>query len=285
MRKKFIELSKAELSSNKGSYLLLGDISVGGFIQPNGELFNNVINMGIAEQGLISFAAGLSEKGANIIVHTISPFLVERAYEQIKLFCGYNNARLILVSANGPFDYEKLGPTHHCAADVSILAHIDNLNIFTPSTILDFTECFESALKSNNSSYIRLTSRVARVDQFLRLDSQWRYVCFADGVMSKHAEVNPIRTYICVGESLEYVLKNKISSDSVDVFWTINPISTIPINKIRTKDIIILEPYAKSAHTLQINSVNHQIKRLNFSNIPKRVISSFLGWEDFDDCP
>ena len=79
MRKKFSELSKQELANNPNSYVLLGDISVGMFMGKDDNMPERVFNMGIAEQAMVGFGAGLNlASGGNVIIHTIAAFLVEQ---------------------------------------------------------------------------------------------------------------------------------------------------------------------------------------------------------------
>ena len=85
MRKVFAQELRQNYLINDKNSILLGDISVGLFLDDQDELVPNAYNMGILEQSMISFAAGLSTESDNVFVHTISPFIVERAYEQIKL--------------------------------------------------------------------------------------------------------------------------------------------------------------------------------------------------------
>ena len=122
MRKNFANYLKEIISQNENILGLLGDISVGLFVDKDEKLYKNIFNLGLIEQSMISYAAGLARSGLIPFVHTISPFIVERAYEQIKLDLVYNNCKCILVSANGPFDYHKLGPTHHCSSDIPLLS-------------------------------------------------------------------------------------------------------------------------------------------------------------------
>ena len=89
-------------------------------------------NIGILEQSTIGLAAGLSLAGHFPIVHTIAPFLVERAYEQIKIDLGYQQLGSNLVSVGGSYDYAGLGCTHHCPADVGILNKIPGIEIIVP---------------------------------------------------------------------------------------------------------------------------------------------------------
>lgn len=275
MRKKFVELCKNELKKNQNSYVLLGDIGVGGFVQDDETLPPRVLNMGIAEQALIGFASGLSSTEGNVIVHTISPFLVERAYEQIKLNCGYNAKKLVLVSANGPFDYEKLGPTHHCPADVNLLSLIPNVEIRTPSTVEDFEKCFDEAMESTSSYYIRSTSRSA-VTNNLDIDPSWKKV-----VGAQARAVTATTALLCTGESLKFALEEFGENNNYDIFYTANPKSKPPSEINKYASIITYEPYITSEFLLDELTWAKNLTSYLFDKSSKKIIKKNLGWEDF----
>lgn len=164
MRKVFAKILRDDYLNKSENLILLGDISVGLFLDNNDQLVPNAYNMGILEQSMISFAAGLSLKSDNVFVHTISPFIIERAYEQIKLDVGYNRNKVILVSANGPFEYSKLGPTHHCSSDVPLLSLIPGIDIYLPGREAEVRESLNRISKGKNAAYLRLNNRPASTD-------------------------------------------------------------------------------------------------------------------------
>ena len=99
---------------NKKLVVIVGDISHG-ILKPFAKKFpKRYYNIGICESATVNMAAGLSKVGLNPVVHTIAPFLIERAYEQIKLDFGYQKLDVNLVSVGGSFDYSKLECSHHC---------------------------------------------------------------------------------------------------------------------------------------------------------------------------
>lgn len=155
MRARFAQVLKQKFLNSSNNVILLGDISVGLFLDGE-ELVENAFNMGILEQSMISFAAGLSKSLDNTFVHTISPFIIERAYEQIKLDIAYNKNKVVLVSANGPYDYSKLGPTHHCASDVPLISLIPEFQIFLPGREAEVDVSLERIKSSRSPAYLRL---------------------------------------------------------------------------------------------------------------------------------
>ena len=64
------------------------------------------------------------------------------------------------TSGNKPppqFDYSKLGCSHHCYNDASILSHFNNSQVFIPGSDIEFKELFKSAYKKNKINYFKLT--------------------------------------------------------------------------------------------------------------------------------
>ena len=98
MRKQFARTTHEILNINEQAIVLLGDIGVFGFMEAMRDHPDRVLNIGILEQSTISLAAGLSIEGMIPIVHTIAPFMVERALEQIKIDFGYQRLRGNLLS-------------------------------------------------------------------------------------------------------------------------------------------------------------------------------------------
>lgn len=160
MRSEFPKLVNELMDSEKDVYLLLGDIGVFGFSDVIFEHPGRAVNLGIAEQASVSLAAGLAREGNYPIFHTIAPFLVDRAFEQLKVDFGYSKQSGLFVSVGASFDYGKLGGTHHCPEDISLLSTIEGVNIYLPGSQLEFQRAFKKAAGSREFAYIRLESSI-----------------------------------------------------------------------------------------------------------------------------
>jgi len=90
-------------------YLIVGDIGFKVFDEFQEKFPERFINIGLCEQSMISVAAGMALEGLKPWVYTITPFLIERPFEQIKLDIDQQNVNVNLV---GFSDYPTLGPTH-----------------------------------------------------------------------------------------------------------------------------------------------------------------------------
>ena len=97
------------MHKNKRIFFLTGDMGIN-LVEKFEEKFpERFFNLGICEQTLIGAAAGMSLEGLKPWVYTITPFLIERPFEQIKLDIDQQKANVNLI---GFADYPNLGPSH-----------------------------------------------------------------------------------------------------------------------------------------------------------------------------
>ena len=157
LRKTFVNTMLDIAESDANLVVIVGDISHGIFKPFRDKFPNRYYNIGISEPGMVNVAAGLSAKGISPVVHTIAPFLIERSYEQIKLDFAYQELGVNLVSVGGAFDYSKLGCSHHCYTDYSLIAQFENASVFFPGSDIEFELLFKSAYNNKQINYFRLT--------------------------------------------------------------------------------------------------------------------------------
>ncbi len=113
-------------------------------------------NVGICEQTIASMAAGLAKLGFYPVVHTIAPFIIERAFEQIKLDFCYQKLGGNLVTVGSAFDYSNLGCTHHCYNDFALIKTLPNTNIFYPASPVEFDRLFRQSYQNGQLNLFRL---------------------------------------------------------------------------------------------------------------------------------
>ena len=113
--------------------LLVGDIGFKVFDQFRAEHPGRFLNLGVAEASLLGTAAGLAMEGKRPIVYTIIPFLVMRAFEQIRVDVCMHKLPVLLVGVGGGLSYDTLGPTHHAIEDVAIMRALPDMTVLTPS--------------------------------------------------------------------------------------------------------------------------------------------------------
>ncbi len=119
-------------------------------------LGNRFINTGIAEQNMISVAAGLAKVDKKVCVYTITPFVIERCFEQIKVDLCCMNLPVMIVGIGAGLTYSYDGPTHHTLYDIAIMRTLPNMTIYSPSSPEMNAALAEQAYNNSGPSYIRL---------------------------------------------------------------------------------------------------------------------------------
>jgi len=91
------------------------------------------IDVGIAEQNLVSIASGLAGCGKKPFVFSPACFLTTRSIEQIKIDVAYTNRNVKLIGVSGGVSYGPLGSTHHALEDIAFMRAIPNMTVILPS--------------------------------------------------------------------------------------------------------------------------------------------------------
>ena len=148
MRRKFGKVLNEIAKKDKKIILLVGDIGYGIFDDFRKENPKRFINMGICEQSLIGFASGLALEGFKPWVYTITPFLIERPFEQIKLDIDQQKANVKLV---GFADYPSLGPSHAELNAKKLMKLFKNIKSFFPKDSIETEKATYKCYKKNRT--------------------------------------------------------------------------------------------------------------------------------------
>src|SRR5918911_211049 len=107
MRQRFYDVAARALDEDPRVAIVLAEIGASELPR-----HPRVFNVGIREQLMIGVAAGLALEGLRPVVHSYTPFLVERPYEQLKLDLAHQDVGAILVSTGASYDAAHAGRTH-----------------------------------------------------------------------------------------------------------------------------------------------------------------------------
>ena len=130
-----------------------GSASLSSFADTYPEQF---VEVGIAEQNLVSIAAGLASCGKKAYAVSPASFISTRSYEQCKVDCAYSDTNVKLVGISGGVSYGALGMTHHSAQDIAAMSAIPGMRVYLPSDRHQTRRLFEALLKDQKTAYIRL---------------------------------------------------------------------------------------------------------------------------------
>lgn len=156
MRKQFTAAVEKLLADDDRIVILLGDIGVHAFRKSFERYPERCYNLGTAEQTMVGMAAGLAKEGFYPIVHSIAPFLVRRAYEQIYIDFGVQQLPGLFVTVGADNDYPALGPTHRCPEDMTLMECVPGMIAFAPRNAEDADLEIRASVANDSLAYVRL---------------------------------------------------------------------------------------------------------------------------------
>ncbi len=199
-------------------------------------------NVGICEPTIVNMAAGLSKVGFYPVVHTISPFIIERSFEQLKLDFCYQGLGGNIVTVGSAFDYANLACTHHCSSDFALLKTLPESQLFFPATYEEFNSLFRQVYKQPKLNYFRIP--------------MWGHLKTFESSMIKSGQAIVLEkgkdlTLVAVGSQLRSALeafpelKNLGLDAELIYIHTVKPLDTKTINQSiqKTKKCLVIEEH------------------------------------------
>ena len=123
------------------------------------------VEVGIAEQDLVSISAGLASCGKKVFSVSPACFLSTRSYEQAKVDVAYAETNVTLVGISGGISYGALGMTHHSLQDIAAMSALPGMRVYLPSDRFQTKAVVEELLQDEKPAYIRV-SRSASEDLY-----------------------------------------------------------------------------------------------------------------------
>ena len=162
MRAEFARKILAIAKSNPKVVFLSGDLGYMALEDVREALGNRFINTGVAEQNMISVAAGLAATGFIPVVYSIAPFATLRPFEQIRNDVCLHNLPVKIIGNGGGYGYGIMGATHHALEDVAVMKTLPNMTVYVPSFAGDVERCLEAMFSSPGPSYLRMGKAVPK---------------------------------------------------------------------------------------------------------------------------
>lgn len=141
---------------DRNIFFITGDAGFGVLDEYKQNFPDRFLNLGVAEQNMISFAAGMALAGYKVFVYNIIPFVLYRCYEQVRNDICYQELPVTLIGIGSGVTYAPQGVTHYSVEDIAIARTLPNLTILSPADPIEAGECAEYAIKSKKPIYIRL---------------------------------------------------------------------------------------------------------------------------------
>ncbi len=203
-----------------------------------------MFNVGIREQLMIGVAAGLALEGMRPVVHSYTPFLVERPYEQIKLDLGHQDLGAVLVSTGASYDASLAGRTHQAPEDVAALAALPGWTIEVPGHADELDRSFRRALAGDDRVYIRLSQEA----------NAGPVEAGGPTVLRRGPDGAPF--VLAVGPSLDPVLEATADLDATVAYLTaVRPFDAARLRAaVRSTDVVLVEPYLAGTSAAEVSA-------------------------------
>jgi transketolase len=109
-----------------------GSIRITDFEAKHPERKDRVFSVGIAEQNMMSVAAGLAHEGFIPVTGTYGVFASGRAWDQIRTTICYSNLNVKIAGAHGGISVGPDGATHQALEEISLTSILPNMNVVVP---------------------------------------------------------------------------------------------------------------------------------------------------------
>lgn len=236
-RKTFARTAAQLVDEDLSVALVFAEISGQYFTDVRRRHPDRVLNVGIREQLLVDVGAGLALSGMRPIVHTFASFLVERAFEQIKLGFNHQDVGGVLVGAGGSVDISSGGRTHQSPGDVALIDTLPGWTVHVPGHADEVADSLRQAVAGDGRDYLRVVAQQNRTAYPVR---RGRFHVVRRGRDA---------TVVAVGPMLDPVLA-AVEGMDVTVLYanTVRPFDAAGLRaavdtRQGTADVVLAEPY------------------------------------------
>lgn len=226
------------------------------------------VEVGIAEQNLVSISAGMAKLGKKPFCFSPACFLSTRSYEQAKIDVAYSDTNVKLIGISGGISYGELGMSHHSAQDIAAMSAIPNMRVYIPSDRFQTAKLIENLLEDEKPAYVRV-GRNPVEDIYSEAECPFE-MDRATVIGDRDAKVDV--TFIACGEMVRpaeeaaELLRAKEKTVTVIDMYCVKPIDETAVIRAaeNSRLIVTVEEHAPfgglGAAVTQIVSANHPIK-------------------------
>ena len=271
-RKAICDVLLKEAETDKDIIVLCSDSRGSASMTPFFEKYpEQTVEMGIAEQNLVSVSAGLAKCGKKPFAFSPACFISTRSYEQAKVDVAYSNTNVKLIGISGGISYGELGMSHHSAQDIAAMSAIPNMRVYLPSDRFQTTKLLEALLKDNKPAYVRV-GRNAVEDIYSEDNCPFE--------MDKATVIGDGEdlTIVACGEMVKpavdaaKILEEKGIKTTVLDMYCVKPLDSEAIIKAasKSKAVITIEEHAP------FGGLGSMVSQVVGANCPKKVVNMAL---------
>ena len=128
-------------------------------------------DVGVAEQSLVTVAAGMAEAGEIPFTTSYAVFSPGRTFEQIKVTAAINNIPVKIVGEHAGFGASMYGATHESLEDIALMRVIPNMVVVSPADYEEAKKATIAVANNGKPTYLRLSRQDSPV--FTKADDKF----------------------------------------------------------------------------------------------------------------
>jgi transketolase len=168
-------------------------------------------SLGIAEQNMLSFAAGLAREGFIPLVHTFAVFIYRRAYDQVAMSVAYGNVPVKMFGFL-PGITTPGGATHQAIEDIALMRSLPNMTVLETGDATEVESVLDVAASVPGPVYVRMLRgelpRLFPASEPMKLDQP--------RVLSRGHDLTVFSSGLCTEEAIKAVTLLKARGVSVE---------------------------------------------------------------------
>ena len=190
-----------ELAEKRGDFIVLdADLAAatktGTFKKAHPERF---YNCGIAEQNMMSVAAGFASTGKLVFASSFAMFAAGRAFEQVRNSIGYPHLNVKIGATHAGISVGEDGATHQCCEDIALMRTIPGMTIINPADAVEARQAVFAAAEIDGPVYMRF----GRLAVPVIFDDSYKFEIGKGVELKGGIDVTVIATGLMVKEAME----------------------------------------------------------------------------------
>ncbi|MFA6257836.1 MAG: transketolase C-terminal domain-containing protein [Candidatus Paceibacterota bacterium] len=117
---------------------------------------NRFIQIGVAEQNLVTVASGMATMGKIPFCSSYAMFSPGRNWEQIRTTISYNDRKVIIVGSHSGISVGPDGGTHQALEDIALMRVMPNMDVLSPCDAIEAKKATVALAKTSKPAYLRL---------------------------------------------------------------------------------------------------------------------------------
>ena len=183
------------------------------------------VDCGIAEQNMMSIAAGLAATGKLTFASSFAMFAAGSAFEQVRNSIGYPHLPVKIGATHAGISVGEDGATHQCNEDIALMRTIPGMTIINPADAVEAKAAVIAAAEIDGPVYMRFGRFAVPV---FNDEEDYKFEVGKAVVLKEGTDVSIIATGLLVNEARiasEMLEKEGISAEIINVH-TIKPLDT-----------------------------------------------------------